>query len=353
MNRPSSPSWTVLCAALLIVEPSAAQSARQPADTEPPRAQPLFDSSTALTLTFRADFGALGKERGDQKHDYPGTIAFVGPTGDSVMLSVQVHTRGHYRLKICQYPPLKIDFDRDQVAGTVFAHQKSLKLVGQCRGGRTYADYLLEEQLIYRSYNRLTDMSFRTRLAQVTYIDANPKHAPDTRYAFFLEDDDRMARRNHAAVYPSGVNQGETDPSQMGLFALFEYMIGNTDWAVSALHNVVVLHDSGGGFYPVPYDFDWSGVISPPYAFPDPSLNLLNVRQRTFRNSECYTPEILASLFARFNAQKDSIYALYRAQEWLEPKRVKQSLDYFDEFYRTINDAGAARREFISGCARR
>lgn len=331
-------------------------SAQQPGtgrDTATAKPQPLFESQTQLTVTFAADFGALAKERGTKKDTLPGTLTVVRAPGDSVTLKVRVHTRGHYRLKICQFPPLKILFDKDEVAGTVFANQKGLKLVEQCRSGRTYANYLLEEQLIYRAYNRLTDMSFRTRLAQVTYVDANPKHAPETRYAFFLEDDDRMARRNHATVYPSGVNQGEADADQMALFAVFQYMIGNTDWAVSAQHNVVVLRDSVGEFFPVPYDFDWSGVIWPPYANPDPSLNLINVRQRTFRNSQCYIPQILERLLPRFNAQKDSIYALYRAQEGLEPKRVKQALDYYDDFYHTINDAGATRREFINGCARR
>lgn len=328
--------------------------AQQPAapDTAAAR-QPLFESNEPLTLVFHADFGALGKQRGTKKDTLPGTMSLVASSGDTVTVKVLVYTRGHYRLKICQYPPLKIEFDRAQAAGTVFAHQKGLKLVGQCRGGQTYGNYLLEEHLIYRAYNLLTAMSFRTRLARVTYVDANPKHQPDTRWAFFLEDDDRMARRNHTTVYPSGVNQGETDPDQMALFALFEYMIGNTDWAVSAQHNVVVLRDSTGAFYPVPYDFDWSGVIWPPYANPDPSLNLVNVRQRTFRNSQCYTPQILASRYARFNTVKDSIYALYRAQEGLEPKRVKQALDYYNDFYHTINDAGSARREFIDGCARR
>jgi len=312
----------------------------------------LFETNEPLALSLSADFGAVAKERGTTKSNHPGTLSYVSPSGDSVTLSIQVHTRGHYRLRICQYPPIKIDFDTNRVAGTVFAHLKSLKLVEQCRNGNAYADYLLEEYLIYRMYNLLTDKSFRARLVRVTYVDAKQKHAPETRYAFFLEDDDRMARRSRMAVFAHPVNQSETDTTQMGLFAVFQYMIGNTDWAVSALHNVVLIWDSTGVMYPVPYDFDWSGVISPPYATPDPSLNLLNVRQRTFRNAECFNTETLTSLFARFNAQKDSIYALYRDQEGLEPKRVKQALDYYDDFYHTINDAGAARREFLVSCRR-
>lgn len=327
--------------------------AQQAADTSAAPLAPLFEAREPLALTLSADFGAVAKERGTKRNDHPGTLSYVALSGDTVTLPVKLRTRGRFRLRTCQYPPLRVDFDKDEVAGTVFAHQNNLKLVGPCRSGRSYANYLLEEYLIYRIYNLLTDMSFRTRLLRVTYVDAQQKREPETRYAFFLEDDDRMARRNRAEVFPTqGVNQPDTDFTQMGLFAVFQYLTGNTDWSVAALHNVVMLQDSIGVFYPVPYDFDWSGVIWPPYATPDPSLGIPSVRQRIFR-AQCRTAEDLAPLFARFNAQKDAIYALYREQEGLEPKRVKQALDYYDDFYQTINDARATRREFMATCVAR
>src|SRR2546422_4608132 len=134
---------------------------------------------------------------------------------------------------------------------------------------RSYKNYLLEEYLIYRAYNLLTERSFRVRLARVTYADAKDKHQPEMRHAFFVEDDDRMARRNNAKVLAQkGVTQDELDYDQTGLAMVFQYMIGNTDFAVTALHNIVLIQDSVGVVYPVPYDFDWSGVISTPYAFP-------------------------------------------------------------------------------------
>ena len=82
-------------------------------------------------------------------------------------------------------------------------------------------------------------------------------------------------------------------------------------------------------------------------------LPIHSVRQRIFRGT-CRAPEELAVLFARFNAQKDAIYALYHGlePEGLEPKRVKQALDYYDEFYKTISDAGRTRQEFMRTCQR-
>ncbi|HEX4601968.1 MAG TPA: hypothetical protein VH116_11295 [Gemmatimonadales bacterium] len=325
--------------------------AQVPSDTTAPGGRSrLFDSADPLAITLRADFGAITKERGTEKHDHPGRLTYARSREDTVGLDVQLHTRGHFRLRTCQYPPLKVGFDRDQVAHTIFAHQNNLKLVVQCRGGRSYANYLLEEYLIYRLYNRLTERSFRARLARVTYVDATGKHAPDIRDAFFLEDDDRMARRNHARVFgEKGMAQGDLDFEQLGLLAVFEYMIGNTDWSVRGGHNIVPIRDSTGEIYPVPYDFDWSGVIWTPYAVPDSRLGIRTVRQRLFRGA-CRTPEELATVFAPFNLQKDAIYAMYWAQEGLEPGRIRQALDYYDEFYRTITDLGKTRRELIQSC---
>ena len=332
-----------------------ASASQTPADSTPPRAPDrLFEATEPLDLTLKADFGAINKTRGNEKRDQPGVLSYVTAAGDTVGLDVQLHTRGHFRLARCQYPPLKVVFNRDQTPHTTFAHQGSLKLTVQCRGGQGYANYLLEEYLIYRAYNLLTDRSFRVRLARVSYVDVNGKHAPEMRRAFFVEDDDRMARRNATHVIDQkGLSQGDVDVEQMGVAVVFQYMIGNTDWAVSALHNIVLTEDSTGVVYPVPYDFDWSGVISTPYAQPDPRLNLPNVRQRAFRGM-CRSPQDLATLFARFNARKDTIYALYRgmAAEGLEAKRISQALDYYDEFFKTINDPGRTRREFILACPR-
>ena len=349
-ERAALPSRITLTSLALLSLAVGRARAQERADSEGPRAQPLFDANEPLDLRLTADFGAIGRERGTTKHDYPGVLSYAGPAGDSVSLNVQLHTRGHFRLRTCQYVPLKVDFPKDQTSHTLFARQKSLKLVVQCRGGQGYANYLLEEYLLYRAYNLLTDLSFRVRLARVTYVDPGKKDAPETRYAFFLEDDDRMARRNRGEVFAQqGVVQEQTEVAQMGLLAVFQYMIGNTDWSVAGLHNIVLVRDSGRVVYPVPYDLDWSGVISTPYAQPDSRLGITTVRERLYR-SGCRTASDFAPIFARFNAQKDAIYGLYRAQPWLEAKRVKQSLDYYDEFYRIINDAGATRRAMMTLC---
>lgn len=322
-----------------------------PADEAAPRVPaPLFTADAPLDLRLTADFDAIAKERGETKHDHPGVLAWVGPAGDTVSLDVKLRTRGHFRLRICEYPPLRVDFPRKRAGATVFAGQNTLKLTVQCRGGERYANYVLEEYLLYRAYNLLTELSFRVRLARVTYVDARGKDDPETRFAFFLEDDDDMARRNGGLVFKQGgVYAQSTDFDQVGLLGVFQYMIGNTDWSIPGLHNIVLVQDSSRAVFPVPYDFDWSGVISTPYARPDSRLGISSVRERLFRVA-CRTPEDLAPAFALLRSRQDTIYGLYRAQAGLDPKRVKQALEYYDQFYRTIADARRARNAVELRC---
>src|SRR5439155_1174386 len=81
--------------------------------------------------------------------------------------------------------------------------------------------------------------------------------------------------------------------------------------------------------YPIPYDFDFAGVIAAPYATPPPQLPIRSVRQRWYRGF-CQPDTLLASVLARFRAAKDSIYALYRSVPDLSARDSRQALDYFD-----------------------
>ncbi len=100
---------------------------------------------------------------------------------------------------------------------------------------------------------------------------------------------------------------------------------------------------------PVPYDFDWSGVVSARYATPDPKLGIRNVRDRRFWGI-CRPRAELDAVFPLFQEQREAIYALHRSQQGLDPKRLEKTLEYFDEFYEIIGDEGKVRREMERQC---
>ena len=324
-----------------------------PPSGTPPRT-PLFASNEPLQLTLEADFTTIFKDRSQDSEYGPATLTYPGPDGAPATMELQVKTRGNFRLqsKVCQFPPLRLNFPKSQAAGTVFEGQNRIKLVVHCQDKKPeYEQSVLLEHLLYRGFNLLSDKSFLTRLARVHYIDAAGKRDTLTRWAFFLEDNDAMAARIGGVVLDQPDTPDEnTDLDQIPLVWMYEYFAGNTDWSVFAQHNIVLVEMPNSLFpMPVPYDMDWSGVINAAYAAPDVKLPIRSVRQRLYRGF-CRSEEELTPVIALFNEKKDAIYALYQNQEGLDEKTRTETLKYYDEFYKTINDPRAVQREFVKTC---
>ena len=176
-------------------------------------------------------------------------------------------------------------------AGSLFAGQRRLKLVTHCRAAESFQQVVLMEYATYKLYNQLTPMSIRARLAKIDYVATNG--APIvSRIGFFLEDIDDVARRNglREAKMGSRIPVSSLSPVDSGRVGVFEYMIGNLDWAMQAgpagdncCHNTLPIGPGPSGLVPVPYDWDFSGLVDAPYATPPDSINVTSVRQRRYR----------------------------------------------------------------------
>ena len=60
---------------------------------------------------------------------------------------------------------------------------------------------ILQEFLVYRSYNLLTDLSLQARLARIEYRDTQKPDLVEAFWGFFLEDEDDMAKRNNGKLF--------------------------------------------------------------------------------------------------------------------------------------------------------
>jgi hypothetical protein len=352
---------------LVLLATTAHAVAQEPQTTMVSRAPvaPLFASHDPLTFTIEAPFAAIFKERGKVRNERPGRLILAANNGQPVTLKVDMRTRGKTRAerRICEFPPLRLDFDSAGI-GTVFEGQNDLKLVTHCQSGRPeYEQYVLQEYLVYRMYNLLTDFSFKTRLARITYIDTDAKRDTITRYGFLLEPVEAVAARNGVeALRIPQVTPHLVHPSSVTLVEVFQYLIGNPDWSAFGLepgeeaccHNTVPVGAASGPIYSVPYDFDIAGIVNTRYAdrlfgTAERNLGIRRVRERVYRGL-CWSAQHLADAFALFNEKRDAIYALYREQRELHPEILKETLEYLDEFYETINDPRKVKREFTSKC---
>jgi len=341
----------------------------QVADSTSILPQPLFESHEVLQmwLSFDRETVAddIGRELGDNEYEgqqeHPASLAYLSSEGDTIEIQVAVETRGHFRRDPhnCNFPPLRVDFnlsgvDDEPRQNSIFANQNRLKLVAHCQNGRDeYEQFALQEYLIYRTYNLLTDMSFRVRLAHITYIDTAERRDPLTKYGFFIEDHDLLAARTGGELLDmEGLHPLDLEYSTMTVLALFHYMMRNTDWSVQGLHNIELIGPIDGLVYPVPFDFDWAGVIAPPYARPDPSLRIRSVRDLHFLGY-CRSEGEFEQAFAVFNRNQEAIYALHRNQVGLDEEILSRMIEDYDRFYRTINRPNEVARTIMRQCRQR
>jgi hypothetical protein len=342
--------------------------AQEPHPTAGPQATvaPLFASHDVLTFTIEAPLATIFKDRGKVRNERPAKLILPGNDGQPVTLDVDIRTRGKTRAerRICEFTPLRLDFDTAG-HGTVFERQNDVKLVTHCQDDRPEHDqYVLQEYLVYRVYNLLTDLSFKVRLARVTYVDTDGKRDSLTRYGFLIEPLGAMARRNGwQALRVAAVAPQMADPQTLALVEVFQYMIGNPDWSLftvepgedACCHNTVPIGADAGPIFSVPYDFDISGIVNTRYANrlfgPEQrNLGIRRVRERAYRGL-CASAENLPGVFALFNQKREAIYALYREQPGLDAEVVKETVEYLDAFYNTINDPRKVEREFTKRCS--
>ncbi len=313
---------------------------------------PLYDAQQPLEVTLTTNIGRIRGDKGDTRPWRDATISYKDTAGSTISIPLKARTRGIWRLKMCDFPPLRLNFSGETSKGTIFTSLNKPKLVSYCQDRDGYERYLLEEYQLYRVYQVLTPVSHRARLLKFTYADSGSGKVRAHRFGFIMEDPGSLgARLDGKVMEQKGAVGADLDPFQNALFGVFQYMIGNTDFSVAGLHNVELLFTNDGTVMPIAYDFDFAGAVNASYAIPDERLGLPNVRRRLFRGY-CGDPAAFAKVFALFNEKRAEIYALYRDPigKLLDDDTVRETLKYFDEFYETINDPRAAKRQIVDAC---
>ena len=311
----------------------------------------FYAETSPLAITLTTNIKPLRDDKSDKASYRPATLSYVAD-GKTVVVPARVRTRGIWRLKTCDFPPLRVNFTNEDAKKTVFKGIDNPKLVSYCQDTDAGEQYVLQEFQLYRIYRLLTPASHAPRLVRMTYADSGTNKPRTTRYAFFTEDPDALAARMSGKILDlPGAGPNDVAPFPSALVGVFNYLIGNTDFATSALHNAEVIARDNGDIWPVVYDFDFSGAVNARYATPDPKLNIRSVRDRVYRGY-CVPVEEYPKVFALFNEKKDAIYALYRDEigQLLRKETVDATLRYFDDFYRTINNPRQAKEAIIDAC---
>lgn len=318
----------------------------------------FFESHDEIEIVLEAPITSLKKQRGDELEWLEAVVKW-DESGASRELDVKIRARGNFRRQrsTCSFPPYWINFKKSQVKGTRFDGLDKVKVVSHCRDGfSSFEPYIYKEYLCYRTYNLMTEKSFRVRLARIVYknIESERSQTSESHVAFFIEHVDSLEKRMDAIqikdknVLPSVVSQEDLCRAE-----LFQFFVGNTDFSFfsgmeECCHNGKVFAPVGKekGFIPVPYDFDMSGIVNTPYSAVDPNFPNLTVIDRHYRGMGV-TREILQDTIMQYVRKKKQIYALWRDSGLISGAHLKRSLKYIDEFYDILRTKKKRKREII------
>ena len=312
----------------------------------------LFGLDEALNLTLKFNIREFQKTRAEEEYH---AAEMTCNANDTFQLTtpVRVKVRGIHRRDYCLMPPFWLNIRYSGIETDELMGIRRMKVVTRCRNGKSYAGYLLREYLVYKIFNLITPYSYRVRLINLKYVDTGRDNKETQDWAFLIEPDDMMAARLHARVIKEDMLAMRTvNPEVMNRLAMFQYMIGNGDYSVTGRHNLKILAmetSVPAGFVPVPYDFDYTGLVNAHYAVPNENLGTHTVRERYFlgpcRNRNCYDYVI-----RELEGLKDEIEALIRGFEYLEEEDRLDMIRYIESFFKSASDERFFEREISSTC---
>lgn len=325
----------------------------------PTGVDPLFQSHEVIKIRIEAPLYTLMRERSDEE-ELEGQLTFAGDNGEEISLNIQLRARGNYRRQVrtCRFAPVRLNFKTSEVKDTLFHKQDKLKLVTHCRdGSANYEQLAVKEYVTYRMFNLLTERSYRVRLLHITWVDTEGKRKEREHYGFAIEHKDRFAKRTDLPVIDIERNSVDAlDPAFTNLTSMFQFFVGNTDYSPIAgargetcCHNTHLYGDVGGPVYPVPYDFDMSGLIKAPYATPNPAFRITDVRQRLYRGRCAFNSHIPDSV-QQFQQQRAAILSLINDQPQLTNSSRTRMRRYTEQFFGVIGNPRTVDNMLVKAC---
>jgi len=311
----------------------------------------LFDRDELLEFSLRFDITTYRRQRSDKEY-LPAVLTYHISETDSINKELKIKARGIMRLSYCDYPPIRLNFKKSESPEDEFSNVDKLKLVTHCKIGNE--EYTLQEYLIYKLYNVLTDISYRVRLARINYINTAKQSKPVRQFAFLIEPTEVLCKRtNSVEVSEATLGQQRIKPDIMNRVAIFNYMIGNWDWDVVARHNVVIL-SQGLSERPdlgvvLPYDFDYSGIINTDYAVPPDVVPIESVRERYYLGL-CRTKEEFINALQEFSDKKEEFYKIINEFPYLKDNAKKEMIKYLEGFFIGFDKRNTNANKLLNNC---
>lgn len=270
-----------------------------------------------------------------------GQMTFQEDTSE-FSISVKVSVRGKFRRRTCDFPPLLLDFPKDDLKDLGLKKSDDYKLVTHCLSKKDAQNYLFREYLVYQMYRQLDTTGIRAILFPIVYRDSDVRKNTKS-YAVLLESNEELKDRLHGKWCKCmGLEQDSINRYYRELVIFFQYMIGNKDMNMHIEHNVRFLEsDRYPQKVPIPYDFDFSAFVRAPYAFTDQSV--------TFDRSPLIMgkdPVEFQNVLALFRSKKEVFFGIIQDFKLMSKRHKKRCVKFMEDFYKLIEKPNFSLKYF-------
>ena len=179
----------------------------------------------------------------------------------------------------------------------------------------------------------------------------NKKTLPHDLLGFFIQDDKKTATGYQGRIIKRNIHPNTQDPIASSRNALFQYMIGNTDYSIAYRHNekLLFLKDK---IVPIPYDFDMSGFVNVSYAvvstINNKNLPIAKVTDRLYRGFD-RDDKVVQQIRREFLSYEQDIYHLIDGYKsyFNDPKEFTECKNYIIDFFEIIKDEKQFQNKII------
>jgi len=314
----------------------------------------IFNETEPLDVRLVSDYKNFRKEKFEDEYQ-SAWISFTKSDGQVFEDSIRIRARGNFRRQHCFSPPTRLNFKKSSFTPKdTSSYFDKIKLVSPCRSSPQYKEYIIKEYLVYKMYEMLTNYSFRTRFLNLTTVDTNKGKMKETNSpAFIIEDIESVGNRNDALeIEVKGLTEYAIDSHMATDMAVFNFMVGNTDWSVPGVHNIKFVKSNDHKVHTpiaIPYDFDYTGFVDADYAIPAEKLGIESVTQRIYRGV-CRSMEEYQRSFLKMKKLKPQITELIENTDGMSNYTKSKAQSYINSFYSILENEGMVRSYFINGC---
>ena len=348
---------TLLFAGLLFIGNSAALNIHQQITSGTYTKATLEEDKASLLKTMKQDkpvrmvietnIGELVENR--RITDYmDAKVTFSTENGSEWSFEGGVKPRGKFRRMRCEFPPLKIKLPKEGLEDAGLASFNKFKLVTHCmEDTKVSREILAKEYLAYKMYNELTDYSYRVQMVEVDYVD-QVSGATEHQYGFLIENTKELAGRLGGEMCDClNIKPQDMDAYLGSVHDMFQFMISNMDWSIPMLRNVKLFqHQNNDTYIPIPYDFDFSGLVNAEYAIPNPDLDITHVTQRVYMGPK-RDAEVVNLTRELFLSKRSRMTQIIESADMLSTKSKKQAAKFLDGFYKVLEDDKKVKKQFV------